>query len=70
MDRADGDYWVVEAVTLGYENVLFPFVAVLAGSLLAFLSAMGEQGCNSIPIVEKSQPVPHHVWSFETSLNL
>ena len=54
MDRADGDYWVVEAVTLGYENVLFPFVAVLAGSLLAFLFAMGEQGCNSIPIVEKS----------------
>ena len=46
MDRADGDYWVVEAVTLGYENVLFPFVAVLAGSLLAFLSALGEQGCN------------------------
>ena len=37
MDRADGDYWVTEAVTLGYENVLFPFAAVVVGALLALL---------------------------------
>ena len=42
MDRADGDYWVVEAVTLGYENVLFPFVSVVVGSLFAFLFTLCE----------------------------
>ena len=44
MDRADGDYWVAEsaAVTLGYENVLFPFVAVVVGSLFAFLFTLCE----------------------------
>ena len=42
MDRADGDFWVVEAVTLGYENVLFPFVSVVVGSLFAFLFALCE----------------------------
>ena len=42
MDRADRDYWVVEAVTLGYENVLFPFVSVIVGSLFAFLFTLCE----------------------------
>ena len=41
MDRAEEDYWVVEAVTLGYENVLFPFgivaIAALAGVIIAAL---------------------------------